>query len=192
MIDIRDMDRNYAKKILDKYEDYQWSVQGFGMLRAYLDPEQIFRIHVWIPSVLRVDQVSDLHDHPWDFQSKVVWGELINRRYEVKPNPLGVHRRQLMQPGVGAKLIGDPQPCDLLQVQEETYFTGGFYSQKADEIHRTEVPTTAISIIKRRFRKTRERAYTFHQGGRPWVSAKPRPSNHEEVKKLLTYITPYL
>lgn len=60
---------------------FQWSIQGLGMLRLYLSEET--RMHVW-SSLGRISDVSPLHTHPWSFNSIVVAGKVINKRYKIE------------------------------------------------------------------------------------------------------------
>ena len=63
-----------------------WTVQGFGMLRCYLDDGQVQRLHIWT-AALRVPGVSDIHTLPWEFDSTVFAGRIINKRYmEARPH----------------------------------------------------------------------------------------------------------
>ena len=62
-----------AAEILRRPHGYKWSLQGFGMLRLYLSDN--IRLHVWTTEH-RVENVSDIHDHPWDFISTVLFGQL--------------------------------------------------------------------------------------------------------------------
>ena len=51
-----------VRAILRNAHDFDWSLQGFGMFRAYLC--DMVRVHVW-DSRFRVQGVSDVHDHPY-------------------------------------------------------------------------------------------------------------------------------
>jgi hypothetical protein len=38
-------------QILANPFDYKWTIQGFGMLRTYLDSEHSERLHIWDPDI---------------------------------------------------------------------------------------------------------------------------------------------
>lgn len=59
----------------------EWSIQGFGMLRAYLADDQVYRLHIWDTEQMSVEDVSTVHDHPWDLDSRIISGTLRNQRY---------------------------------------------------------------------------------------------------------------
>lgn len=58
-----------------------WTVQGFGMLRCYLDSDKRFRLNIW-DDRLAVPHVSVIHDHPWSFDSWIINGIFHNQRFE--------------------------------------------------------------------------------------------------------------
>src|SRR5260370_37840480 len=78
---------------------FQWSIQGLGMLRLYLSEET--RMHVW-SSLGRIPNVSPLHTHPWSFNSYVVAGKVVNKRYKIAAGE--VYNRALITCGANAKI----------------------------------------------------------------------------------------
>src|SRR5882672_1685770 len=102
-----------VKQILDNCGDYEWSIQGFGMLRTNIS--EYLRLHIW-DSRCRVDDVSDIHTHPWNFSSTVIAGWLTNNVYLEAPtdeslapaNGLALYKALLI-PGEKAHLIEEPQ-----------------------------------------------------------------------------------
>ncbi len=69
--------------ILQHAEDFPWRMQDIGLMALRLDDRREYRLHVWDPS----DSVGDppIHDHPYDFTSKIIAGELTNIRHEENP-----------------------------------------------------------------------------------------------------------
>ena len=69
--------------ILRHAEDFPWRMQDIGLMGLRLDDQRKYRLHVWDPS----DNVGDppIHDHPYDFTSTIIVGELTNTRYEEDP-----------------------------------------------------------------------------------------------------------
>src|SRR5207237_1687020 len=68
--------------------NYEWTIHGLGFLRLYLSSVQ--RLHVW-NHLLATPSATPIHDHPWNFESQIVFGRLINRRYMAVPD-LGSYR----------------------------------------------------------------------------------------------------
>ena len=75
-----DVLRATVRDVLEHPYPREWTVQGFGMLRTYLDPDKRFRLNVW-HSKLAIPNVSIVHDHPWHFTSWVMGGNFTNVRY---------------------------------------------------------------------------------------------------------------
>jgi hypothetical protein len=69
--------------ILRHAEDFPWRMQDIGLMSLRLDDQRTYRLHIWDPS----DDVGDppIHDHPYDFSSTIIVGELTNNRYEEDP-----------------------------------------------------------------------------------------------------------
>lgn len=182
-IDFDKFGKNEVHQIFNEMDKFEWSIQGFGFMRTYLDDDEIHRLHIWT-NEYRVKNVSDIHDHPWDFESKIIAGVLINNRYKVTPDKFGSYKQQKIRPGA-AKMLGEPTGCSLDVLQKETYFEGGRYSQKATEVHRTELYGSAISIIKRDFIGDREQALSYYKADEKWVDAKPRPATRKEAWNII-------
>ena len=93
-----------VRLILVNANKFEWTLQGFGMLRLHLSGG--VRLNIW-DSRFRVPGVSTLHSHPWWFTSLIVSGSLANVRYmetiggmafssaEIKPGPGGGLRKDL-------------------------------------------------------------------------------------------------
>ena len=165
-----------------------WSLQGFGMLRMYLDDRKTYRLHVWHDGHC-VENVSDIHTHPWDLQSRVVAGLLTNVRYMEAPNRTQRHpiHRLLIVPGEDAKKgLAKPDSVSLRVVSREAYHPGAVYNQRADEIHRTVFAPGTVTVIDRERRGLPDRAYSYYRGS-AWVDAAPRPAKSlDEIRVALT------
>lgn len=115
-----------VKTILTQATSYPWSIQGLGMLRLYLAKD--LRLHVWTDQG-RVENVSDMHTHPWHFDSEIVAGVMRNQRFveDVRLPELPGHRHDLgesaLVPGMlvcgcGAGTLMDRSPLqDFNKVQ---------------------------------------------------------------------------
>ena len=71
--------RAVVKTMLMYPHAFEWSVQGFGMLRAYFDKDKVYRLNIWDHD-LAVPNVSVIHDHPWSFTSWIINGEATNTK----------------------------------------------------------------------------------------------------------------
>lgn len=175
---MNDLTRKLVSQILKAPYNIKWSVQGLGMLRMYLSEN--LRLHIW-HNDFRVPNVSTVHDHPWDFESSIVAGQITNKRYvpAVEGTPF---MHNLIKCGEGGGLTEVPPRSVMLEALPfETYRTDESYNQDAQEIHETEALDGTITIIRRTFHKDTEHAHVFWQGS-GWVSAEPREATQAEVK----------
>ena len=164
-------------------ERYEWSIQGFGMLRTYLSAD--VRLHVWDPEN-RVEDVSDIHDHPWHFESLIVSGSVENRRFRVVEGA-PTHSR--------GRIVCGPKPVqhgaqDVTHVRLEQWCEGVFrvgdsYRMQADELHASIPSPGSVSIIRRtKAEKDPDRAFVYWPVGKEWVSAEPRSAPHGVVRRI--------
>jgi len=185
-----------AKRILMNRREYQWSLQGFGVLRTYISED--VHLHVW-DARFRVSNVSDIHTHPWDFTSFVIAGRLSNRLYvEGPPSPVclphmtkeilcgpiedeKVRVAQFRDPG---KMIHLGHVSLSSGTSDGIYEAGTCYSQKAEEIHRTSCIAGTVTVVHRTFREDREHAKVFWPVGQGWISAEPRRATEREVDEI--------
>lgn len=159
----------------------EWSLQGFGMLRAYL-PDGC-RLHVWDERYV-TPGVSGIHTHPWDFESYVVAGQLVQHRFTREhwfpagSVPFDEYR---LRCGPGGGLCGAPTRALLRRCPRELYAEGQIYRQTADEIHESRPTTGTVTVVHRTFRADTEHASVFVPAGQKWGTAEPRPATREEV-----------
>lgn len=177
--------RLLVRKILERPIGYDWTVQGLGMMRIYLDDS--VRVHVWHSSLV-VPNVTDVHEHPWDFESLVLAGEMRNFVYfksaEGQPKAQPYYRDVLLC-GSGS-LAGDPDPIWI-----EPWYPDGrcqscspgyAYSQRYSEIHRSEFEDGTVTLVKRKFvNEDRDHAGVYWKRGAQFVSAEPREATREEI-----------
>jgi hypothetical protein len=169
-----------VRKLLESPLTLDWSLQGFGMLRLYLSEE--VRVHVW-DSRFRIPNVSTIHDHPWDFKSVVLCGQLINLRYaeDALPGlPAEDYKKALIKCGAGACVVNNAQECKLRELTREHYLPGDSYTQVAEEVHDTQARDGTITIVTRSFRKS-NRDYATLYFKDQWVSAEPRKAKPAEI-----------
>jgi hypothetical protein len=156
---------------------FDWSIQGFGMLRLYLP--QDMRLNVW-NSRFRIPNVSLIHTHPWNFESYIERGKLTNIRYErVDEEP--THEYAVIKPGPGGGIMERMGLVSLGMFNPEFYSAGDVYAQKASEIH-LSAPQDGCVTINMRQRVGADEALVFWPVGEEWISAEPRRATPDEVR----------
>ena len=184
-----DLSATQVKFILKHPFNLEWSIQGFGMLRAYLAADQVYRLHIWDTEQMSVEDVSTVHDHPWDLDSRIISGTLRNQRYERvdagQTTALMVLGEQwnavLIRTGEGGHPLQAPEPWRLRRLPTETYEPGEAYHQDAPEIHESLPSRGCVTVVKRTFSRPRDIATSLYRNTPEWVSAEPRPATMEEI-----------
>lgn len=200
--------RALAKTVLLGAHAYDWTMQGFGMLRIHIParktityvggahdgprnlPDVDYRLNVWC-SRYRARKVSLIHDHPWSFQSVVLSGKMRNVRFRVvKPDelvffPFAVkHIVGRIQPGPGGGMLSSEAPVFLNAEQPYHLGQGDTYAQEADEVHLSDPDDGCVSLNVRR-REGPDTARVFWPAGESWVSAEPRVATPAEVADVV-------
>ncbi|GEM_PF-1541814 len=178
-----------VKAILEDPHGRDWSLHGFGMLRAYLSDE--WRLHVW-SSDHAVPGVSALHNHPWAFESYVLSGSVSNARF----CPVGVDAERMDERLSGwwatQEILCGPDGCAtsgvryqrMVATAPEVIRAGGSYRQAAEEVHASSPSHGAVTIIHRRFQEDTEHARVYWRPEERWVSAEPRQATTVEVGEI--------
>ena len=183
-------------RILEQGNRYRWSYQGLGMLRLYLSSD--VRMHIWCPR-FAVKNVSTIHSHPWDFESEIVCGWVVNRIWDVafdgfgtswKPNHIRdayavdppTHTLGRIRCGEGGGLVPDfaPRPVRL-RSREHSYVAGDKYTEEALLLHESFPEDGTVTIVTRRPLPDPDHATVCWPIGEEWVSAEPRPATANEV-----------
>lgn len=164
-----------VRKILETDDpERNWSMHGIGMLRTYLDPEREYRLNIWHPAIINPG-ISTMHDHPWPFESQIIAGCLVNRRYvRCTKGSVGAMLRMEGKINCGPAYCGmlpDPEIVTLAARDEERYTRGMSYTQHPDEIHETRADPGTITVIRRGPERPGGLASVFWPVGQPWGDA---------------------
>lgn len=172
--------KDVVRGILHNAVEYEWTLQGFGMLRLYL-PNDV-RMHVWSHRHV-VKDVTLIHTHPWAFKSTVIAGAMYNIRY-LRDASLRTHYEQQIRCGEGGGLRGEPNLIGLRELRPEFYHDGDSYEQSSEEIHASYPMTGTVTVIHRTFNDDPDHSYVFWQNGSRFVSAEPRIASDIEVREI--------
>ena len=164
--------------ILRHAEDYPWRMQHIGLLGLRLDDHRELRLHVWDPTYSIVEDDPPIHDHPFDFTSMIIAGEMINTRYEIDPTGAEYTRFRYTP----SDEQGRTADTVRLSGTATTYTEGDRYEQSANELHDSRQLQGTVSIIRCTFREVQQ--LTVCRKGREWVSGQSRSPTSEEVKSI--------
>lgn len=178
-----------VKNILLHAGQYEWTLHGFGMLRTYLDRET--RLHVW-DRRHQIENVSIIHDHPWNFRSYVIAGRIHNCVYDIVDSIEPNHFMNTIQCGVDAHCVSSSVEEIALKARNmELVSEGHSYMQRGIDLHRTDFESGSITLIDRNSRlpgKAGDEAHSawpIELGIDGWVSAEPRLASPEEVSAIV-------
>jgi hypothetical protein len=171
------LDQVLVRTILEHAEDYPWTMQEIGLLGLRLDDRREYRLHVW-DSGYGVEE-PPIHDHPFDFTSTVIAGEMTNTRYEEDPAGDEYHRWRYSLENE------DARAADTVRLSgvATTVAAGGEYTQLAHELHDSRQAPGTVTIIRRTFKD----APVLTVCGRSeaaWVSGRSRPPAPDELKRI--------
>jgi len=180
------MSESMVRHALANPQEHDWTIQGFGMLRTWLDPEGYSRLHIW-DTEKAYDQVpSTVHTHPWDFTSRIYFGRIINTRYVPQPDGSEYKWAKILT-GRGGGLISEHETTRLTANPPEEYYPGSNYMQFAEEIHESTPDKGTVTVINRNFRYEREAA-VYWPANAEWITAEPRVATMDEVMHFLSLV----
>jgi hypothetical protein len=165
--------------ILRHAEDFPWRMQDIGLMALRLDDRREYRLHLWDPS----DIVGDppIHDHPYDFTSTIIVGELTNTRYEEDPAGDEYVRFRYSPPAE------DQRRSDAvrLSAKVESFCEGAQYSQRAHELHASEQEAGTVTVIRCSWVEAPALTVCLRDEG-SWRSGQGRDATREEIKSMAT------
>jgi hypothetical protein len=176
-MDTDNWDKVLVRNILEHALDYSWRMQDIGFLGLPLDEHREYRLHVWAPGYCVGPPV--IHDHPFDFVSRIVAGELTNIRYVEDPSGVKYQRDRYSPPNE------DVRTTDTVQLvgTDETYREGDQYAQLAHELHDSHPASGTVTILRRTFPDVSELTVCRPEDA-PWLSGLARQATDDEVKDI--------
>jgi len=163
------------------------------MFRLYLSKE--VRLHVW-DSRYSVPRVTTIHTHPWDFESKVISGAMVDIAYRKEPSVrnstdrltlmrhFALFNEQKIICGPGGCVTGDPIEVSLYDQRTIRMEAGETYTLRRDELHESVPEDGTVTVIRRKFYEDTEHAYVYYLVGTQWVSAEPRKALPDEIASM--------
>jgi hypothetical protein len=161
--------------ILRHGEDLPWRMQEIGLMGLRLDDQREFRLHVWDPS--RNVGEPPIHDHPYDFTSTIIAGELTNTRYVEDPAGDEYVRLRYSLPEE------DQRRSDTVRLSgaTETFAEGATYRQLAHELHASGQQPGTVTVIQCTWGEPRELTVCLRDVG-SWRSGQGRDATGQEIK----------
>lgn len=172
-------DKVLVRNVLEHALDYPWRYQDIGLLALRLDQHRQYGLHVWAPD--RCMGRPPIHDHPYDFVSRIIVGELTNPRYAEDPSGAKYLRERYSPPDEESRTTDYVQ----LSSEVETLMEGDEYAQRADELHDSrQLPGTVTLIHKTALREVGELTVCRLDDDSAWVSGVSRAPTTAEVTDI--------
>ncbi len=163
--------------LLQHAEDFPWRMQDIGLMSLRLGDQREHRLHVWDPT----DCVGEppVHDHPYDFTSTIIAGEMTNTRYE--EDPAGdAYVRFRYPPGADVERRSDTV---RLSSASTTFTEGHQYVQLARELHASwQLPGT-VTAIRCSWVEAPMLTVCLRDED-SWISAQGRDATPDEIKSF--------
>lgn len=127
--------------IIDDVMTDKITLHGLGFVQVQLEGNQ--RLHVWHPELPRRACFKDsaIHDHRFNFTSRVIVGAQINHEYDLQRHDEGEFMLYLHE---GARTAGGGRPwtpdgrANLVRAYSGVIVAGNDYNTQAYQYHRTE------------------------------------------------------
>ena len=179
-------DNVLVRNILEHALEYPWKYQDIGLLSLRLDDHREYMLHVWAPD--RCTETAPIHDHPFDFVSRIVVGEMTNGRYVEDPSGAKYLRERYSPPNEESRTTDYVQ----LSCEVETFTAGREYAHRSHELPDSHQVAGTVTIIHRGpFREGAELTVCRLDDKAGWVSGASRIPTPEEItditKQALTW-----
>lgn len=171
------LDKVLVRDILEHALEYSWKFLDIGLLLLRLDGQREYALHLWAPD-RRVGE-PPIHDHPYDFVSRIIAGELTNARYVEDSSGVKYLRERY------APSNEESRTTDYVQLvsEVETFKGGDEYAQVADQLHDSHQLPGTVTVIRRAFRDVDELTVCRLEK-EPWVSGASRLATSAEVTEI--------
>lgn len=172
------LDKALVYQILVHAEAHPWVMQDFGLLGLRMDDHREYRLHVWDAGTSVGE--PPIHDHPFDFVSQIIAGEMINTRYVEDQGGIEYHRIRYASTNEDDRRSTDTVTLSGTAI---TYTEGGHYAQLAHELHDSRQLPGTVTVIRRTFKDVPELTVCLLDDA-AWVSGQSRPATPHEVKRF--------
>ena len=171
--------------VLRNYNRYKWEIHGFGMLRTYINENT--RLQIW-HNDYTVEQVTDIHTHPWDFTSTIMQGYVRNITYEeheLNDTDIDdIYDRCLILTGEHA-YVKEKTRVRLVKKTQFMHTKGDTYKHKKDIPHRISFCDGTITVLTKENVNPDSLAYSYVEDTLEWVSAAPRLATVDEIQEFI-------
>jgi hypothetical protein len=150
-------------------------MQDIGLMGLRLDDRREHRLHVWDPTYCTEE--PPIHDHPYDFTSTIIAGELTNARYE-EDSAGDQFVRFRYSPGAEGERRSDSV---RLSPTATNFSASDQYRQLAHELHSSWQQPGTVTAIQCQWVDVSELTVCVREEG-SWRSGQGRGATRDEIK----------
>ena len=161
--------------ILRHAEDLPWRLQDIGLMSLRLDDRRQHRLHLWCADAHAED--PPVHDHPYDFTSRIVVGQLTNTRYAEDAAGTEYVRFRYSPPDEERRR----SDAVRLSAAATTFTEGAQYGQLAHELHSSQQRPGTVTVIRCSWVDVEELTVCLRDAA-SWRSGFGRQATRAEIK----------
>jgi len=173
----RSLTKALVRSILEVPAGRRWVMQDIGLLAVWLDDRRQYRLHLWDAASAVGD--PPIHDHPFDFTSTVVAGEITNTVYEESPSGVEYQRERYSPHDEQGRITDTVR----LAGSSTRVAAGQTYNQAAHQLHCSSHTPGTITILRPWFKPVSPLT-VCRAPGSPWNSGRARPASAREVSRI--------
>jgi len=173
-----ELDKALVGTILRHAEDFPWRINSIGLLGLRLDERRECRLHVWDPTFS--DGEPPVHDHPYDFTSTIIAGEMVNTRYQEDAG--GEEYVRFRYPPADETVRRSDTV--KLSATATTITEGGEYRQVAHELHASAQRPGTVTVIRCAWVEVAELTVCLRDAN-SWRSGQARDATRDEIKAVV-------
>lgn len=117
---------------------------GLGFIQLKIDDR--CRMHFYTPELPPIVSEEDVHNHRYNFDSKILKGEFTQELFHVIEGNSHIREHESCKEGVEAATVGTP--CGIILASAHTYFTGSSYFINHKTFHRV-IAKNCITLLNR-------------------------------------------
>lgn len=138
--------------VLEDCEDIDWlkknhqMIHYFGLGFIQLKIDDRFRMHFYTQELPAIISDEDVHNHRYNFESRILRGEFRQSLYHVVDGNSHVLEQESCQEGYKPETPG--KPCSIIEASAHIYEAGSLYFMHHSTFHRVSA-TSCITLLER-------------------------------------------
>lgn len=133
---------DWLKKNVEKIHYF-----GLGFIQAKISNFE--RIHFYTNALTQTVEPEEIHNHRYDFVSRIYKGEFVQQIYDVNKSVNGQYLLTQESCDENNKLDFPKEPVDIKQLYEKTYYEDESYFMNHNTFHTVSAKENTITLLTR-------------------------------------------